>query len=174
MRASDLDFSRVDNFSEGEFPTMEVDGDEVSVLHFLDAEVVHNLDKFRRLLGQPVSPNPVDEGWVREGGSEGSRHYIGQIRKEDGDLQPKRLSTAGDVFPDCDARLAFLTALGMSEFGGIGIYLDTNGPKGTPQPMLHLDLRSERTVWMRYDGEYIYPGNSQEQMDRFFRHLGEM
>jgi len=176
MRASDLDFSRIKHFSESEFPSIDTVGGERSVLEFTDARVIQEIDRFRNRLGAGVSPSPLAAGWVREGGSTGSRHYIGPIKLyENGEPHSARLSTAGDIFPYCDIREALLVALGMPVFGGVGVYLDTRGLKGTPQPMMHLDLRDgPRQVWMRYEGEYIYPGRGQNEMDFFFRKLAEV
>lgn len=176
MRAADLDFNTIGNFSSGEFPSISTSGGPRSVLEFVDADLIRALDRFRSALGHGVSPSPVTAGWVREGGSEGSQHYTGPIRVDvDGHSQVTRLSAAGDVFPHCDIRQAFLTALGMPEFGGIGVYLDTNGPKGTPQPMMHLDLRQgRRQIWMRYEGRYIYPERGGSEMGFFFRKLAEV
>lgn len=176
MRASDLDFSKIRHFGEHEFPSINTAAGARSVLEFTDAEVIRAIDRFRNRLGAGVSPSPLAAGWVREEGSTGSRHYIGPIKLYgNGEPQSVRLSTAGDIFPYCDIREALLVALGMPEFGGIGVYLDTRGLRGTPQPMMHLDLRDgPRQVWMRYEGEYIYPGRGQHEMDFFFRKLAEV
>lgn len=171
MRAADIDFSTIKFFHRGEFPAIA----GRSVLEFTDAALVRAIDRFRAQLGHGVVPSPVTAGWVREGGSRGSQHYIGQVTIEDGEAQSQRLSTAGDVFPACDIRQALLIALGMPEFCGIGVYLDTNGPSGTPQPMMHLDLRpGRRQLWMRYQGEYIYPERGPSEMEFFFQKLSEV
>lgn len=155
LSAATLDFAELDHFSRGEFP-----GD---VLERVEDELILSLNEYRGRLGYPVVPSPLVEGWYRAEGSETSRHYaVG------------RLSDAGDLFPQCDIRRAFLVAQGCEWFGGIGIYLDTNGPDGKPQPMIHLDLRPERIIWMRYEGRYIYPLRSAEEMAEFFKRLDEV
>lgn len=171
MRASDIDFSTINHFHQGEFPAIA----GRSVLEFTDADLVRALDTLRSRLGHSITPSPVTAGWVREGGSRGSQHYIGQITIEDGEAQSQRLSTAGDIFPNCDVRDALIEALGMPEFGGIGVYLDTTGPRGTFQPMMHVDIRTgPRQLWIRYDGQYVYPAKGEGEMDFFFSKLAEV
>lgn len=174
MIAADLDFSRVAHFSIGEFPSLQVSGDTVSVLEFVDAKLLTALEKFRTLLGAPVRPSPLDEGWVRTGGSETSQHYIGPIRLDaDGEPTSKRLSLAGDIFPVCDIRHALFTALAIPEFGGIGVYLDTK-LDGKRHAMLHVDLRpGPRQIWMRYGGTYHYPYRNDRSMKLFLQKLAE-
>lgn len=176
MRASDMDFSTVRHFKEREFPQISTSAGSRSVLEFTDESVVRVLDTLRDQLGHALIPSPVTGGWVREGGSTGSRHYIGPIRQgSDGQLESAHLSTAGDFFPKCDVRKAFLAALAIPEIGGIGVYLDTRGPDGTRWNMMHIDLREgPRQVWMRVNGRYIYPYRGQAEMDEFFRLLGEV
>src|SRR5690554_5791004 len=118
MRASDLDWSKVNNFKPSEFPE--------GVLDKLDASIICKLDAFREVLKCAVNPSPVASGFIREGGSETSRHYA-----------VNRLSDAVDVFPSCDVFYAFVVAVQFG-FTGIGIYFDTYY-KGNPRPMLHLD-----------------------------------
>jgi len=153
--AAELDFGSVDHFERHEFP-----GD---VLEHIDGDYVLGLSEYRDRLGHQVVPSPVIEGWYRTEGSEGSRHYaVG------------RLSDAGDVFPKCDIREAFMVAMGCEWWGGIGVYLDTTGPSGESEPMLHLDQRAGRTIWMRYKGRYIYPMNSAAEMNEFYQRLSEV
>ncbi len=170
MQAIDLDFAQVPHFSAREFPTLATADGAHPVLEFVDAELIRALSRFRQALGAPVTPSPVAAGWIREGGSHGSRHYIGPIRRdEDGRPMSTRLSTAGDVFPAGDIRTAWLVALGMPEFGGIGVYVDTRGPSGTPQPMLHLDLRpGPRALWLRDARGYHYPSGSPAALQHLF------
>lgn len=155
--ADAMDWSGLDHFSKDEFP----DG----VLEHVEAELILSLDGYRDVLGCPVIPSPVVDGWFRKDGSESSRHYAFN-----------RLSDAGDVFPQCDIRHALMVAMSCVWWGGIGVYLDTTGPSGKPEPMLHLDLRPSmpRTVWMRYEGKYIYPMNSPEAMAEFWQRLGDL
>ncbi|MCV6590780.1 MAG: hypothetical protein OIF57_17415 [Marinobacterium sp.] len=153
--AAELNFECVDHFGAHEWP-----GD---ALAHVDSELVLALDAFRDRLGHGVVPSPVVGGWYRLDGSKTSRHYaVG------------RLSDAGDVFPRCDIRKALMVAQGCDWFGGIGVYLDTTGPSGKPEPMLHLDLRPGRVVWLRYEGRYIYPLRSAEELSEFWQQLSEV
>lgn len=153
--AAELDFNSVDHFSVDEWP-----GD---ALAHISAELVLALSEYRDQLGAPLIPSPLVDGWYRTDGSTTSRHYaVG------------RLSDAGDLFPRCDVRKALMVAMGFDLFGGIGVYLDTTGPSGKPEPMLHLDLRPGRVIWMRYNGRYIYPMNSAEAMAEFWQRLSEV
>lgn len=167
MRASDLDFDTIRHFQPGEFPE--------GTLEFMDAELIRQVGAFRQALDNAVVPSPLKAGWVREDGSETSRHYIGAVRRdEDGNEQSERLSDAGDLFPYCDIRHAFMTALSLP-FGGIGVYLDTHGPDGKPMPMMHVDLRpGPRQIWMRYKGQYHYPYRNERSMKLFFQKLAEV
>lgn len=150
-----LDFNELEHFTPDEFPAGALDN--------IEAELVLGLEGYRDLLGHPVVPSPVAGGWFRWDGSTTSRHYaIG------------RLSDAGDVFPQCDIRDAFLVAMGCPWWGGIGVYLDTTGPSGKPEPMLHLDLRAKRTIWMRHEGRYLYPMNSAKDRAEFWHLLGAL
>lgn len=158
--AVSLDFEIVDHFEACEFP-----GDS---LQFIEAELVLALSEYRERLGYPVVPSPVLAGWYRFGGSVISRHYVGP---DSGEVE--RLSDAGDVFPKVDIRKALLVALGCEWWGGVGVYLDTDGPSGKPEPMLHLDLRPGRRLWMRYKGRYIYPLRSSRELAEFFARLDE-
>jgi len=151
--ASLLNFNELEHFDADEFP----DG----VLDHIEAELVLNLEGFRDILKHPVIPSPLPGGWFRKDGSPTSRHYAFN-----------RLSDGGDVFPQCDIRHAFMVAMGCRFWGGIGIYLDTTGPSGKPEPMLHLDCRDKRTVWMRNNGDYIYPMRSADERRQFWELLG--
>ena len=117
--------------------------------------LLYTLDDYRGLLGYPLYPSPVKGGLARfRKSDEGSRHCA----------RNKKRSDASDQFPDQDPARAVLVALTSRLWGGVGLYLDTK-LRGIPWPMLHLDLRplgyghSQRTVlvWIRRDGEYIYP-----------------
>jgi len=155
MSASKLDFTMVNYLSRDEFP-----GDS---LEHVSADLILGLSEFRERLGAPIVPSPLVAGWYRKDGSKRSRHYaVG------------RLADGGDFFPRCDIRLAFLVATGCEWFGGIGVYLDTNGPSGRPEPMMHLDCRGKRTIWLRYEGRYIYPLADQDQFNEFWKRLNEV
>jgi len=153
--AAELDFGAIEHFDAGEWP-----GD---VLAHIDADLVLALNEYRDQLGCAVVPSPVVGGWYRTDGSVTSRHYA-----------VDRLSDAGDVFPQCDIREALLVALGCDWWGGIGVYLDTTGPSGKPEPMLHLDQRPERVIWLRHEGRYIYPMSSPGAMAEFWKLLSEV
>jgi hypothetical protein len=172
MQASDLDFAQVQYFSAGEFPNIRTEVGTYSVLTFLEASIIRALDRYRGRLGKPVVPSPVAGAWIREGGSPGSQHYVGPIKLyENGEPQSQRLGVAADFFPLCDIREAFLVALSMPEFGGIGVYLDTHR-NGRPAPMMHLDLRTgTRQIWLRDGDGMLYPGRGDAQMKRFFQKL---
>lgn len=152
-----LNWDDLDWFSPDEFPP--------GVLEHVEADLVLALEGYRDFLGYPVIPSTNPKGWFRKDGDSGSRHYAFN-----------RLSDGGDVFPQCDIRHAFLVAMSCVWWGGIGIYLDTDGPSGKPEPMLHLDLRINmpKTVWMRYEGRYIYPARSTAERNEFWQRLAEV
>lgn len=174
MKASDIDFSQLRYFSDGEFPNIRTDLGTYSVLNFLDASIIRQLNRFRDRLGKPVVPSPVAGAWIREGGSQGSQHYVGPIRlDDDGEPHSQRLGVAADFFPLCDIREAFMVALSMPEFGGIGVYLDTHR-NGRAAPMMHLDLRTgTRQIWLRDGDGMLYPGRGDAEMKRFFKKLAD-
>lgn len=153
MRASELDFSTLEHFTPGEFPA--------GALEHAEAELIQRLDEFRDRLGQPIYPSPLPAGWFRTSGSTGSRHYaVG------------RLSDAADIFPEANVIDALLVALRQRCWGGIGVYFDTHGPDGSRWPMMHLDLRpGDQVLWMRVDGEYIYPLSSSAARQTFMKFL---
>ncbi|WP_028302630.1 hypothetical protein [Oceanospirillum beijerinckii] len=155
--AAQMDWKDINWFSPDEFPE--------GVLEHVEAELVLSLEGYRDLLGYPVIPSPLPGGWFRKDGSPTSRHYAFN-----------RLSDGGGVFPQCDIRHAFLVAMSCVWWGGIGVYLDTTGPSGKPEPMLHLDLRINlpKTVWMRYEGRYIYPVRSTAERNEFWQRLAEV
>jgi len=137
-----IDWTKVRNFKRSEFHDPIDD-------HLYD-HVIYFLDDYRDALGERVHPSPVSGAIVRFDGSKTSRHYaVG------------RLSDAIDIFPEGNPIKAWLTAMSMPEWGGIGIYFDTHND-GRPWVMLHLDLRPYvghmRTVWYRLNGkDYYYP-----------------
>jgi len=156
MRASELSFKR-DYPSFPEFAQYELP------LHLVNAEVVSVLQRLRDMSGIPITPSPVPEGWARTSGSVGSRHYaVG------------RLSDAGDVFPARGRLLeCWIRAQQIQEIGGLGLYIDTNGPDGLPWPMMHLDLRqtATRTFWIRTEKiAYHYLHSSPVTFWRMFKH----
>lgn len=140
-------------FQNHEFPS--------GALAHMSPYFLHVMDAWRHSLGRgnTVKLNPRQDAWIRLTGSKSSRHYcIG------------RLSDAGDVFPNCNHRLAWLKACKMPEIGGIGIYYDVK-LDGRPKVMLHLDTRPERVLWARVNGNYIYPERSEAEAKLFFQRL---
>lgn len=137
--ASELD-QRQDYPSFPEFKQFGIPLDRVG------ARLVLAIQRFRDVSGIALIPSPVIAGWARNTGSANSQHWaLG------------RLSTAGDLFPARGKALsAWLNAIGMPEFGGVGIYNDTNGPDGRPWVMIHVDLRPESVWWIRDTGRYLY------------------
>lgn len=134
----------------------------------MDPRAIGLLLDFRRKLGRPVHPSRwVSEdgersGFARFGGSVNSRHYA-----------RGRLADAMDVFPEGDVLEAWTLALSMP-FGGIGVYLDTRVNRLQPGPMLHLDLRPRRVLWVRVAGEYIYLHQSEDMRNRFWEAIGQV
>ena len=106
----------------------------------VDSELILKIQALRTLSRIPMIPSPVEGAWARLEGSIGSRHYA-----------IDRLSDAGDLFPERDRLMdVWLYAVQMPEFGGIGVYFDTDGVDGEPWPMIHLDLRPNRLLWACY------------------------
>lgn len=138
-----IEWADVKHFTPKEFPA--------GVIEKMEPAFLYRLDLFRAKLGRRVFPSPLVAGWIRTDGSETSRHFIGA----DGD---KRLSDAGDVFPECDLFYAMCVAI-QCGFTGIGLYFDTQR-NGKPWPILHLDTRpGPLTIWRRDAGQYttIHP-----------------
>lgn len=101
----------------------------------IDARLVQALQCWRDLHGLPLSITPVLAGIIREDGSKTSQHYaVG------------RLSSAIDIFPRAgEVGQAFINALSIDAFRGVGLYLDTK-----PSAMIHVDVRDgERILWVR-------------------------
>lgn len=99
----------------------------------------------RQHSGVAMTPSPLVEGHVRQEGK--SRHST---------KNSTRLSDASDLFIP-STRQAVANVLRVSQqlpAGGIGVYFDT-----TPSVMIHVDTRSQRLLWLRVDGEYIYELN---------------
>lgn len=128
------------HFSASEFPA--------GILEYMEPAFLYRLDAFRTELGYQVHPSPLREGWIRESGSETSRHFIGS----------GRLADAGDVFCAVEPFYAMITAIRCG-FTGIGLYFDTHYD-GQRWPMLHLDTRpGGLVIWTRRAGKYktIFP-----------------
>ena len=130
----------------------------------LEPALMTAIDEYRGLLGARIDPSPLPEAWARPN-APNSQHNV----EIGADGKPTRLSCAGDVFPNCDIRMAFRVAAGCGLFGGIGVYLDTQYA-GKPKMMLHLDIRKIDVSiwWARVNGVYIYAHREEEQ-DLFFK-----
>lgn len=103
-----------------------------------------------------MTPSPLVEGHVRSDGN--SRHST---------KNGTRKSDATDIFiPSTQTAVAkvFREAVQLP-VGGFGLYFDT-----TPSVMYHADMRSERLLWLRVEGEYIYEVNDPA---RFYAELSK-
>lgn len=134
------------------FPEV-VDRAEGALVH---PALVDALGALRRNLGAPIIISPNPEALVATSGhSEDppSWHYIVPGRNTRG--MAADIMVAGH-----DLLTAFLAALKLVPFGGIGVY-----PYWKPKPGLHVDLRpyTNRSVWWRDEvGGYHYPKNHYE------------
>lgn len=165
MKASSMDFGIIRRFVPSEFPG--------KALEYLDESIVRALDEYAIHLKHPVSPSTNPDGFYRFGGSERSRHWVGPAPSiVTGKEDVRRLSTAVDVFPYCDVGEAFEAAVNCREFGGIGIYYDTQYG-GKPRPMFHFDLRESPLWWCRVEGKYFYPFKGGSSRKLFYEMLYE-
>ena len=162
------DWSLVEHFSkEGDAWSEDPD-------LYASESLVRSVDRYRGLLGSPVSPSPSTGALARfdddKGVSKTSEHYVGGTR--DGKKEIVRRSNALDIFCTTNIRSAYMTALTSRLFGGIGVYFDTYY-KSRPWCMLHIDLRNvnNTVVWYRQKGKYYYPMRSYADMQRFFQLL---
>jgi len=120
----------------------------------------------RKRSGTPMVPSPLFGAHVRDDES-GSQHNT---------KGGTRLSTATDLQVSSVGRMihAMLTAEQIPAIGGIGIYFDTN------KPMIHIDSRKGRLVWLCYsevDAQgnkkrvYLYRENDAV---KFYKKLGDL
>ena len=133
-----------EHFSLEEWPDPEE-------LKYVDYKVIENLDKLREAHGRAIIPSQHPDGLIRTSGSKTSRHYV--------DIQRREMGEAVDVFPKGDVRDCWIKAVENPEWGGIGVYLDTNRNRNQPGPMMHLDIdfrNGNRSFWVRNKGKYIY------------------
>lgn len=102
----------------------------------------------RQKSGVSMTPSPLVEGHVRQDGT--SRHST---------KNGTRLSDATDLFIPSTKQAVFsiLRHAQSVPAGGIGLYFDTQ-----PSTMVHVDMRSQRLLWLRVNGEYIYEANNPE------------
>src|SRR5690606_22508547 len=118
------------NFSPSEWPA--------GVLANMDARLIPALQRARTESGVRVKPSPVPGAHVRATGP--SRHSI---------QGGARLSDATDLFIPggwSDALAFWQAAQRDPEIGGIGLYI--NRQWGGPMPMIHIDLRPQRLLWL--------------------------
>jgi len=118
-------------FSPDEFPPYE--------LEYTSAELILELNRFRRHLDSPIYPSPVSGALARNSGkSPNSRHYA-----------VDRLSDAIDWFTDANPISTWWELIRWPAFGGVGIYFDTKY-RNQPHPMFHVDQRPDKVAWLRY------------------------
>ena len=141
MSAHELNFMR----DYPSFPEFKNNGFDMSKI---DKKLILKLQKKRNSTDIPIIPSPLRDGWYRLSGSSASRHYAVNRRSDAGDLFVKR-GCIIDFWLDC---------VKDSEIGGIGLYFDTTGPDGKFWPMIHIDLRQNKTLWVRKNKKYIYSG----------------
>lgn len=150
MKASNLKWAAIENFAPEEWPA--------GVLDDMSSDVIFALEHMREESGVRMRPSPVYGAHVREQGR--SRHST---------QGGARLSDATDVFVPsgwADALAAWQAAQRCESIGGIGIYV--NRRWGEPMPMLHIDCRSDRLLWVcrtrpnAGTDEYIYLHNDPE------------
>ncbi len=103
--------------------------------------------------------SPAKGSIARTSGSKKSTHYVE-------DKNPKIQSKAIDIFPEASVYVVAKIAENLG-FTGIGIYFDTKyrflrkelgQPKGSIQPMIHLDTRNAGipVIWCRENKHYYY------------------
>ena len=134
MKASNLNFATMRHFSKAEWP-----GD---VLDHMDAEVLRLLSTVRNRVprNHGWTPSPVERGHVRHESS-GSRHRAHERR-----------SDATDGFVRWSHLWRWWVELQREPgLGGLGVYLDmTWGGTFRARPMLHIDCRPDRVVWVAW------------------------
>lgn len=136
-----IDWSRTTHFKPSEWPA--------GTLERMEPELLHAVFELRKRCGASMIPSPLYDAHVRTTGT--SRHST---------QGGKRLSDATDIFVTSWPGVwkAWNEALKLP-FGGIGLYADTQ--LGKPMPMLHLDMRPERVMWVRHSKtEYVYFNNN--------------
>jgi len=112
------------------------------------------LDRFRHELNVPVHISPIPGAVYAEnaGHAENSWHYCIPHRNE--------WAMAADVFPEGDLYKAWLLAVELVEFKGIGLYPFASWAGRPYQGMLHLDIRYpciKKSLWWKdASGQYRY------------------
>jgi hypothetical protein len=125
---------------------------------YLFTDCVFPLRKKSRI---PMSPSSLYGAHVRHDDS-GSRHST---------KEGTRLVDATDVHVSSNSRMVALMnyAESIPTIGGIGIYFDTN------TPLVHIDRRPNRLVWLCYkeDGKRVYLYRENDPI-KFYKKLGEL
>ena len=115
----------------------------------MSIDLLEVLDDFRDIWGAPVMISPHADALGRHGGRDDlSQHNVdkwGEVR-------------AADIFPMGIGDEGFIRAYDAAKragASGIGFY-----PGTTPGPMMHLDVRKDRTpdspaTWSRIKGKYL-------------------
>lgn len=159
MRAIDLDWSKIPNFSTIEWPD--------NVLYYMDERVIYALSDIRQKSGCPIYPSPVARAHVRHDNS-GSRHST---------LNMSRLADATDFFCDWNGAADVLQAIiAHPDIRGYGIYdsMKFGGAAGE-KAMFHIDTRPRGDVcWWgqgREPVQYIYmqPSELQKYLKDFLK-----
>lgn len=112
------------------------------VLEKIEPYLVDRWISFRDESGIPVVPSPDPEAHIRDK-SGTSRHCLYDVNGD------PRLSDGTDIFIVHNFQAAELWSqlLKVPQFGGIGIYFDTD-LSNRRRVMLHTDLRVERLLWV--------------------------
>ena len=131
----------------------------------MSIDLLEVLDDFRDIWGAPVMISPHADALGRHGGRDDlSQHNVdkwGAVRAAD--VFPMGLGDASPTFASAHA-LGTVTSYGFiraydaakrAGASGIGFY-----PGTTPGPMMHLDVRTDRTpdnpaTWSRIKGRYL-------------------
>ena len=152
MKASEIK-SWPKNLSPTEWPNGALD--QMDATLFTDC-----VFPLRKLSGIPMTPSPLLGAHVRSDGN--SQHST------KGGTRP---STATDIHVSSISRMVAMMnyAEQLPAIGGVGIYFDTN------TPLVHIDSRKNRLVWIARTGEdgqreYIYRENDPIV---FYKVLGE-
>lgn len=154
MTANNIPANQWRYFKKTEFPS--------GVLEHMDARLLTEcLFPLRDKSGVPMSPSSLYEAHVR--------HDMG--RSLHCTHHKARLSQATDFHVATHDKMMRVVnyAETMESIGGIGIYFDTN------RPMIHIDMRPERLMWLRYkvglERFYLYRENNHVL---FYKKLGEL
>ena len=151
MNALAMNWTPIKHFRPVEWPE--------GALENMEADLIVTIDEIRRELPKThtLTPSPLKGAHVRLAGSMQSRHYA-----------LNRLSDATDLFANWTTIWKIWeVAQKHPRVGGIGLYTDTwSGDPKVTKPMIHIDLRPERLLWVKAD-EYVYL----DQDPRFFFRL---